>query len=123
MPACEEVKSAKYQTRKSPAFHAGDCKDLTKKGKDGNYVSKADGRGVYKWVKVHATRKVPKGTKTYLIHDNRSRPFQVEVSGKIVSIYEGVLPEGEDSWNKRVYTKLLKKLIRFLTLQNLLHYQ
>jgi hypothetical protein len=31
---CEEVKSEKYQTRKSPAFHAKDCKDLTKKGKD-----------------------------------------------------------------------------------------
>jgi hypothetical protein len=110
MPACEEVKSAKYQTRKSPAYHAGDCKDLTKKGKDGNYASKPDARGVYKWVKVNATRKVPKGTKVYRIHDNGSRPFQVEVSGTTVAIYEGVLPEGEDSYNKIVYTKLLKKL-------------
>jgi hypothetical protein len=110
MPACEEVKSAKYQTRKSPAYHAGDCKDLTKKGKDGNYASKPDARGVYKWVKVSATRKIPRGTKVYDIHDNGFVPFRVEVYGKTVAIYEGTLPEGENEYDNMVYNDLLKKL-------------
>jgi hypothetical protein len=107
---CVEVKSAKYQTRKAPAFHAKDCKDMTKKGKDGDYVSKPDARGIYKWVKANKTRKVPKGTKTYEIHDNGGVPFHVEVSGKNVAIYKGVLPEGENEYDNMVYTKLVKKL-------------
>ena len=53
---CSEVKAAKYQTRKSPPFHAKDCKNLTKKGKDGEYVSKPDAKGVYKWVKKSANK-------------------------------------------------------------------
>jgi hypothetical protein len=57
---CSEIKAAKYQIRKSPPFHAGNCKDLTKKGKDGDYVSKPDAKGIYKWVKKSATRKVGK---------------------------------------------------------------
>jgi hypothetical protein len=113
---CTEVLSKKYQTRKSPPFHAGDCKGATKKGKDGDYVSKPDARGIYKWVKDagllnrRKTRKAPKGTKTYDIHDNGNRPFRVEVSGKTVSIYKGVLPEGENDYDKMVYTKLVKTL-------------
>lgn len=90
--SCLEIKTAKYQTRKSPPFHAKDCKDLTKKGKDGNYVSKKDARGVYKWVKAsagkHTTRKAPKGTHVYHTHFNGARPFRVEVSGKKVEIYK-----------------------------------
>jgi hypothetical protein len=106
--ACEEVKSQKYQTRKSPPFHARECKNLTKKGKDGDYISKADAKGIYKWVKVSAnkTRKVPKGAKSYLTHDNGSRPFRVEVSGKDVEIYRGYqLPDGIME-----YDELVKKL-------------
>jgi len=49
---CEEVKTTKYQTRKSPPFHAGQCAGQTKKGKDGTYMSKEGSNGVYKWVKV-----------------------------------------------------------------------
>jgi len=108
--SCTEVKSAKYQTRKAPPFHAKDCKDATKPGKDGNYVSKPDARGIYKWTKASKTRKVPKGTKTYDIHDNGGKPFRVEVSGKNVAIYKGVLPEGEYDYDNVVYTKLVKKL-------------
>ena len=114
--ACEEVKSQKYQTRKSPPFHARDCKNLTKKGKDGDYVSKADAKGIYKWVKVSAakTRKVPKGTKSYLTHDNRARPFRLEVSGKHVEIYRGHyknLPDESKDWNAPMeYDELVKKL-------------
>jgi hypothetical protein len=104
---CTEVKATKYQTRKSPPFHAGDCKNLTKKGKNGDYVSKADAKGTYKWVR--ATRKT-KG-KSYLIHNNRALPFKVEVSGKSVEIYKGVYQNPKDLNNDKMdYDKLLKKL-------------
>lgn len=120
--SCKEVKSAKYQTRKSPPFHAGDCKDKTKKGKDGSYVSKPDSRGVYKWVKVNATRKLakgvlrsprPGGAKRYDIHDNGGRPFRVEVAGKNVVIYKGTPtrgPDGELDYDNMDYSKVIKKL-------------
>lgn len=114
---CEEVKSSKYQTRKSPPFHAKDCKDLTKKGKDGDYVSRPDSKGIYKWIKVsvgkNTTRKVSKGVKSYVTHDNGSRPFRVEVSGKHVEIYKGrhkKLPDGSEDWNTMEYNELVKKL-------------
>lgn len=82
---CTEIKSKKYQTRKSPPFHAKDCKGMTRKGKDGMYVSKADKNKVYKWVKVGATMKKTKGMKTYTIHDNGGKPFLVgDFGGKVV---------------------------------------
>lgn len=109
---CSEIQSEKYQTRKSPAFHAKDCKNLTKKGKDGLYVSKADSRGVYKWVKTPATRKIQKGTKTYLIHDNGARPYKVEVSGKNVEIYKGEYRKinGKLDYDNMDYDNLIKKI-------------
>uniref|UniRef100_A0A6C0DI00 Uncharacterized protein n=1 Tax=viral metagenome TaxID=1070528 RepID=A0A6C0DI00_9ZZZZ len=107
---CTEIKTEKYQTRKSPAFHAKDCVGQIKKGKDGQYVSKKDASGVYKWVKVNATRKM-KG-KHYDTHDNSARPFRVFVSddgakAKKVAIYKDVhkkLGDPED------YSKLIKEL-------------
>ena len=113
---CEEVKTAKYQTRKSPPFHAKNCKDLTKKGKDGDYVSKPDARGVYKWIKAGgATRKASKGGKSYLIHDNGMYPFKVQISGKDVEIYKGEyrkLADGKTiDYDNMDYNKLLKKLV------------
>ena len=113
--ACDEVKSEKYQSRKSPPFHAKDCKDITKKGKDGDYVSKVDARGVYKWVKIGSrmTRKTGKGVKSYLIHDNGGRPFKVEVSGKTVEIYKGEyrkLADGKTiDYDNMDYDRLIKK--------------
>lgn len=65
---------------------------------------------MYKWVKVNATRKLPKGTKTYLIHDNGGLPFRVEVSGKHVAIYEGAIVETESGYDEREYNDLVKKL-------------
>lgn len=120
---CEEVKSEKYQIRKSPPFHAGDCKGDKKKGKDGDYISKADAKGTYKWVKVsksstNKTRKLKKdavGSKNYLIHDNGGRPFKVEVYGKIVEIYKGEYPKtnnGSIDYDKAIdYSELVKKLV------------
>ena len=119
---CDEVKSEKYQTRKSPPYHAGDCKDLTKKGKNGEYVSKPDAKGIYKWIKAGATgaagaagaatRKL-KGGKTYLIHDNGGRPYKVQVSGKTVEIYKGEYVKkanGSLDYDSMDYDKVLKSL-------------
>ena len=108
--ACTEVKTKKYQSRASPPFHAKDCKNLTKKGKDGDYRSSPDAKGVYKWIKAIKTRKVSKGTKIYDIHDNGSRPFRVEVNGKKVSIYKGTLPKGVTEYDRLEYTTLIKTL-------------
>jgi len=99
---CTEVKTSKYQTRKSPAFHASDCKGTRKKGKDGDYVSQADKRGVYKWIKVSETLK-RKG-KSYDTLDNGGRPYRVIIDGSNVSIYNGT--------QKEDYTYDYDKLIR-----------
>ena len=111
---CEEVKTAKYQTRKSPPFHAADCAGQTKKGKDGTYISKEGSNGGYKWVKVGSgvTRKA--GGKSYLIHDNGSHPYKVQISGKTVEIYKGEyrkLADGKTiDYNNMDYIKLVKRL-------------
>lgn len=80
---CTQVKTSKYQTRKSPSFHAGDCKGLQKKGKDGIYISQADKRGIYKWVKT-----LKQKGKCYDTVDNGASPFRVCVNGPSVSIYK-----------------------------------
>jgi hypothetical protein len=97
MAACKEVKTKKYQTRKSPPFHAKDCKNQTKKGKDGVYESKPDKRGVYAWKKIssrkNTTRKNPKKMqkgRTYQTHDNGARPFLVQDHGGSVTVTKQV---------------------------------
>jgi len=103
--SCKEIKTSKYQTRKSPAFHAKDCKDLTKKGKDGQYVSKKDARGIYKWVKLNSTRKM--SGKHYDTHDNGNRPFRIFIDGNKVAIYK----DTNTNWNNPAdYSKLIKEL-------------
>lgn len=90
--SCKELKTKKYQTRKSPAFSAQACKGLTKKGKDGTYLSKADKRGIYKWVKANTTsiRNTQKRKgKVYDVLDNGARPYRVYVDGSTISIYIG----------------------------------
>jgi len=94
--SCKELKTKKYQTRKSPAFSAQACKGLTKKGKDGTYVSKADKRGIYKWIRANASsiRNTLRNTqkrkgKVYDVLDNGARPYRVYVDGSTVSIYIG----------------------------------
>lgn len=102
---CIEIKTSKYQTRKSPAFHAKDCKGITKKGKDGQYISKPDTKGTYKWVKVNTTRK-NKG-KHYDIHDNGGRPFRVYIDGNKVAIYKDI---NTGTFNEEAnYSKLIKE--------------
>lgn len=88
--SCIKITTKKYKTRKSPPYHANDCKGLTKKGNDGNeYISSPDKRGIFKWVlkgkKVgRVTQK--QSVKTYTIQDNGGQPFVVEVSPKSVTI-------------------------------------
>ena len=99
--SCKELKTKKYQTRKSPAFSAQACKGLTKKGKDGTYISKADKRGIYKWIRANgnALRNTKRNTqkvhlrkgKVYDVLDNGARPYRVYVDGSTVSIYIGKL--------------------------------
>ena len=82
---CTEIKNKKYQTRKS-SFHAGHCKNLTKKRKDAKF---------------------------YYIHNNGGRRFRVEVSGKTVKIYHGSpekLPDGTIDYDTMEYNDLVKKL-------------
>jgi len=81
---CKEVKTRKYQTRKSPPFHAKDCKMQQKKGKNGMYISKQNARGTYKWIKITAKTQ----GKYYDTHDNGSRPFRVMINGSHVTIYK-----------------------------------
>jgi len=107
---CKEIMDKKYQTRKSPAFHAKDCKDTVKKGKDGNYMSKPDSNGIYKWVKISTsdqTRKI-KG-KAYYIHDNGGRPFKVIIDSNKVYIYKNTAkypdPEKYDALVKSLNPK------------------
>ena len=118
---CTEVKSTKYQTRKSPAFHAGDCKGMTKKGKDGSYVSRANKRGIYTWIRLGTSRQVRLGTsrqvrvslktrkaakgKHYDTHDNGGRPYRVYVDGSKVSIYSLLEDSQEDKLIKSLTVK------------------
>jgi len=105
---CTEVKTSKYQTRKSPAFHASDCKGTRKKGKDGDYISKADKKGVYKWIKVSETLK-RKG-KSYDTLDNGGRPFRVIIDGSTVSIYQGTLNGDIYDYDKLIRSVKVKKV-------------
>jgi hypothetical protein len=98
--ACKKNTTRKYQTRDSPAFHAKDCKGLSKKGNDGlDYISKADTRGVYKWVKLNTG-------KHYDIHDNGGKPFRVVVDGKTAIIFKQDYDEEADVL--RIGKKLLE---------------
>ena len=104
---CTEIKSSKYQTRQSPAFHASDCKGTRKKGKDGIYVSKADKRGVYKWVKVTGIQK----GKSYDTLNNGARPYRVIVDGTNVSIYKGTQKEDYSyDYDKLIRSVKVKKV-------------
>ena len=103
---CTEVKTSKYQTRKSPAFHASDCKGTRKKGKDGDYISKADKKGIYKWIKVSGKIK----GKHYDVMDNGRRPFRVIIDGSTVSIYQGILNDDTYTYDKLIRSVKVKKV-------------
>lgn len=103
---CVEIKTKKYQTRKGPPYHAKDCKGLTKKGNDNKeYISIADGRGIYKWVPkergARATLK-KKGVKTYTMLDNGSDPFVADIFPSRVEIYRQTFKDdrGNESYER-----------------------
>jgi hypothetical protein len=58
---CVKQTTKKYTSRSSPPFPANECKDEKMTGNDGlKYFSKADSRGIYKWVKVNVTKAASK---------------------------------------------------------------
>jgi hypothetical protein len=80
---------------------------MTKKGKDGSYVSRANKRGIYTWVRIgtsRLTRKAAKG-KHYDTHDNGGRPYRVYVDGSKVSIYSLLEDSQEDKLIKSLTVK------------------
>ena len=86
--------------RKSPTESATQFKVGTKKkGNDGNmWEVKTTKAGVKRWIKVKQTKK-PKG-KSYLIHDNGGRPFQVIISGKRVYVYRVAKKLSDEEFDK-----------------------
>ena len=55
---CIKQNTKKYKSRSSPPYSAMDCQGKTMLGNDGaSYVSKADKRGIYRWVKTGGTRR------------------------------------------------------------------
>lgn len=53
-PTCIRQSGKKYVTRSSPPYPANECRGVTIKGNDGlMYISKADKKGIFKWVKFH----------------------------------------------------------------------
>jgi len=115
---CTKLKTKKYQTRKGPAYHAKDCKGLTKKGNDKKpYISSPDKRGIYKWTlkangKVAQVTQKKKGIKTYKIYDNGSEPFAVDVSPSRIEIYKQIFIEDGDKYvrDKKIHDSSYKKI-------------
>jgi hypothetical protein len=44
--------------RQSPAEHAGECKNIVKRGKKDLWVSKPDKNGTYRWVRLSGSYNV-----------------------------------------------------------------
>ena len=116
---CEEIKDRKYQTRKSPSYHAGDCKGVIKQGKDGYYISTPDKRGIYKWIPANQegkakhlakTQKV-KGAKTYMIHDNYSVPFIVDVTASKATVFKTTFEDNKEFKKAGVHKEIAYKQI------------
>lgn len=113
MPSsCKKEKTKKYLTRKSPPYHAKDCKGIVKSGNDGlSYISEADKRGVYKWVKHNKNKTVKKvnAIKSYNILDNAAITYIAYTKpGSKIEVYNadkmGVIT------NKKVLDVKYKKL-------------
>jgi len=83
---CTKKTQNKYITRKSPAYSAGDCKAMKKKGNDGNYyTSSPDKNGVYKWVK---TSTKTKSTKTKSTKTTKNKTAKVSTNQKEITMEE-----------------------------------
>ncbi len=50
---CQQSKDKKYRDRPSPPYPANDCKNMKKKGNDGQeWISRSNKNGVYSWLIV-----------------------------------------------------------------------
>ena len=114
---CEKVKSKKYKSRKSPPYHAGDCKGKVLKGNDGaQWKSVSDSRRIFKWTlltQANKTRKMLKG-KSYETHDNGARPFLVidNPSKKEIEVMKQEYNKEKDKYEpvKKVYSTKYKEI-------------
>jgi hypothetical protein len=50
------------------------------------------------------------GNKNYYIHDNRSRPFKVEINGNNIQVFKYITDDAYEEYNKNNYTKLSLEL-------------
>lgn len=72
---CKKITSKKYQTRKSPPYHANMCPNVIKKGNDNNeWISVANKRGVYTWKRT--TQKTSQATLFVLYTLNESESWE-----------------------------------------------
>jgi len=97
--SCIEVKTKKYQYRKSPPYHAKNCKGEIKIGNDGKkWKSITNNKMIYKWIAMDSKtiKTIKTGNKItgkiYYIHDNGRQPFKVicNESKKTVYIYKDI---------------------------------
>jgi len=69
---CIKSTLKKYTKRPSPPYPANECKNLKKKGNDGNiWISKLNKRGVYRWVKFNKPKPLKFKPKYKVIHNKK----------------------------------------------------
>lgn len=106
---CQRVLSKKYKTRKSPPYHANNCKGKVLKGNDGaDWKSVSDKRGIFKWIKEI---QMPVG-KRYETHDNGGRPFIVIDTGGQIQVWNQKWDEEQQKRipDKKVFETKYEKL-------------
>lgn len=55
---CSKSYRQKYRNRPGPQYPANDCKNMRKKGNDGNYyISAPNKNGIFRWVKLETINK------------------------------------------------------------------
>lgn len=82
--SCVKQTTKKYKNRKSPAYHAKDCKGKIMKGNDGNtWESKVDSRGTYRWVKLEGNVKKEKKQKKVVQYKLTRKDLIQVASGEV----------------------------------------
>ncbi len=115
--SCKKLTQKKYITRPGPPFSATDCPNEIQKGNNGKtYKSVKNKKGIYQW-KPHsssnnASKLMPKGGKTYMIHDNRSNPYSVNINGNKVVVFRNQYNEDTQKYvmDKKVLELVADKI-------------
>ena len=88
---CKKSSRKKYTSRNSPPYPANDdhCRGKKKKGNDGTYyVSTANSRGVYRWVKVSSSSKRAKSPRK-----TKKATKATEIPLKVTGWYDDLLDD------------------------------